>query len=276
MTPNLDLLAAAENPPQRTAARQALADAHAAKSQAEKDLESARLAFTRGKHAVAKTAERLQTEQDALATSTAARAQQLAYAADMDTAPPPAMTGRARARELEAEDEHAATVAALAVLQARVDEAEDAHRAASMMVIACTDRILRGLAKRTLADAVDATLRLKKARLLLHFLDCPEAAGKVPHLGVQRSVFDDEIAFEGERGWRRADATKAAAAVRDEGFASETAAAIKCHLELALGSIYQGEQQWSLAPELAPWVAARDALIGGDADAPLPLPRQPA
>jgi hypothetical protein len=257
-------------PPARSPERQALADAHVARAQSEIDLEEARRACARGRDAAAKTAIRLEAEHAAMASITAARARELEHAADVDAAPPPAMTGRARSRLLEAEDEHAAALSAFDALKARVAAAEDAHRGASIMCIACADHILRGLAKDALADAIDAARRLKKARLMMRCFCCPEKAGQVPHLGVQRGVFDDGTEFGGERAWRRANATKAAEAVRDKGF-TEVGTAVENHLDRALQAIFvEGERQWSLDPQLAPWIAARAALIAGDADAALP------
>jgi hypothetical protein len=114
-------------------------------------------------------------------------------------------------------------------------------RAAECMVIARTDRIIRSMAKPILAQAVEAAADLQRARLLLRLIDSPERAGRVPFIGLQSGVFDDDgAAFEGERAWRRADATKAAEAIRNEGFTGEVRTAVKRHLDHALHAIFEG------------------------------------
>jgi hypothetical protein len=265
MTPDLKLAATEEKP--RSAERQALADAHAAKAQAEKDLESARRAFTRGKDAVAKTAIRMEVAEADMATASEFRAKQLAAAAELDEPAPPATMGRVKREIDDAEAEHAAAISALDVLLKRgVENGEDALLAAEHRIIAYTDAILRSVAHRALADACQAAISLRKNRLLLQFLERPQAVGRVPHLGIQRGVFDDGTAFGGERAWRREKAAKEAASIRDAGFAS--AAAIRRHLEVGLANIDAG--QWPLAPELVEWREAREALLAGDCDYPLP------
>jgi hypothetical protein len=166
------------------------------------------------------------------------------------------MTRAARVAEAEAEDEVEAARAALAGLKANVARAEAELRHSQNMVVAHADRVLRGAAKGVMADAVDLTLRLRRARLTLHLLMRPEMGGRVIAAGRQPDVF-------GEAGDREAEQ------VRSDGFGGEVEAAIRRHLEFGLGSIHEAERQWSLAPELAPWIEARIALMDNP-DAPLP------
>ena len=167
------------------------------------------------------------------------------------------MTRAARVAEAEAEDEVEAARAALAGLKANVPRAEAELHHSRNMVVGCADRVLCGAAKGVLADAVDLTRRLKRARLTLHAMLRPEMAGRVIAVGRQPDIF-------GEAGDGEAEQVRS-----DGGFGGEVEAAIKRQLEFGLGSIHEAERQWSLAPELAPWIEARIALMD-DPDAPLP------
>ena len=125
-----------------------------------------------------------------------------------------------------------------------------------------------------LADAEAAAERLGHARMLLQFFQRPEAAGKVPFIGLQPPVFGEDWAASvhehgHERANRRARADAEARGLRDDGFA-ETAAEIQQHLDRALQSLYEAGKRWTLNPGLTPWIEARAALML-DANAVLPL-----
>jgi hypothetical protein len=260
MKPSSNLELAAEPPPrpQRSPLRQPLADAIVARGAAEQALEAARRAVVRGADVVAKAERQLEVAREGVAGARVSRARALADAA-ADAAMPAAtnMTRAARVAEGEAEDEVEAARAALAGLKANVARAEAELRHSQNMVVAHADRVLRGAAaKGVMADAVDLTVRLRRARLTLHLLMRPEMAGRVIAVGRQPDIF-------GKAGDREAEQ------VRSDGFGGEVEAAIQRHLEFGLGSIHEAERQWSLAPELAPWVEARIALMD-DPDAPLP------
>jgi hypothetical protein len=250
MTPNPPI-------PARRAERQDLADAHLARAAAEHDLEEACRILARGHDLVDEATHRLDVARTESSAATELRARQLAQAAATGAEPPTSATGQARGRELAAEDELAAAKAALDGLQANVTKAEAALRHAENMAIACTDAVIRSVAKPVLAEAIAAADTLQRCRILLHFLDRPQAGGTVPYMGIQRGVFGEEGDREAER-------------IRDQGFTGETEAAIRRHIEFALGSIRKAEQQWSLDPQLTPWVALRNALLAGEVDCPLP------
>jgi hypothetical protein len=253
--------------PDRCPDRQRLAEAIEARTSAQTAVDMARDAVARGRDVAAAAEERLEEARAATATSRAQRAQELAHIAEGGTTALANPTRKARAEEADAEDDADAARSALHALRERLGEAEDAVRAAEQMVVAHVDRILRSVAERVLADGVEAALRFQHARVLLRFLQRPEAAGRIPTIR-QLDVFSDEDGARlGERrAWQRARAADAARQVRDEGFDNET---VERHLSQALQNIYEHEKAWTLAPELGAWCEARAALMH-DPDAPLP------
>jgi hypothetical protein len=76
--------------------------------------------------------------------------------------------------------------------------------------------------------------------------------------------------FGPERASGRAAADRDAMRLRDEGFAGETEAAVRHHIDFVLGEIHASDQRWWSSRDLAPWVAARAALMD-DPDALLPI-----
>jgi len=46
--------------------------------------------------------------------------------------------------------------------------------------------------------------------------------------------------------------------------------AVRRELEFGLQRVADAERQWSLAPNIQAWIEARNALVAGDADHPLP------
>jgi hypothetical protein len=184
------------------------------------------------------------------------RAEELAGAVEGDMAVLANPTRKARIEEADAQDDLDAANAAAAVLDRRLQSADDALRRARNTVVALANSIIRGEARRVLAEAVDSARRLQRARLLLHLMVRPEAVGTVIAMGRQKDVF-------GEVG------DPAAERLRDKGFA-ETKASIDRELEFGLQRVFESEKQWSLDPSLQPWIESRRALIAGDADALLP------
>jgi hypothetical protein len=254
----------------RSPERQRLADAITARAAAEQALETARRAVTRGGEVVHTAERRLEAAQEAVETSRAQRA--LEVADGMARAAANAVRV-ARAAALDAEDDTAVSRAALGELQKRLSDAEDAARAAANLVTARVDVVIRGEARRVLDEARAAAGKLKECRTLLEYFQRPESAGKVPHIGLQRPVFGESwedalLAYGHLRAERRATSDREATRVRDEGF-GETEADIRRHLDLVLGEIRASDQRWWSSPDLAPWVAARAALLK-EPDAPLP------
>jgi hypothetical protein len=267
--PNLKVASAEDPQPQRSPERQRLAEAHVRRDEAARDVEEARRALARGRDAVAKAEAGLAAAQAATAAAAEHRAAELQRAADLEQPPPGSTMRRARAAELEAEDEVNAARAALAGLQARLGTADDALWAANNLLTAYVDCVLRSLAQRTLADAEAAAERFLQARMLLLYFLHPERYGKPVIMNQAiRPVFEeswtDAVRMHGtERATRRAEAAEAAREVRDEGFTGELAEAIARHLDRALQGIYERSQptRWTMDLSLAPWQEAREALL---------------
>jgi hypothetical protein len=260
----------------RSPERQRLATAIAQRDEAMQAVEAARQALDRGRSRVAEAEAAVEAARAATAEANAQRAEQLEVAAAGGTSPPPSTTHRVKASEDAATDELAAVHAAVEGLRQRLGQAEDRQRAATHMVVALADNLIRrSIAARALAAASAAAERLQRARLFLRLALAPQEVGQVPIYGMRRlGIFDedwnDAAARHGrERANRRMSDADRARALRDEDFADVRAAAER-HLERALADLRDGEERWYSAPELEPWRAARQALIGGDPDAPLP------
>jgi hypothetical protein len=260
--------------PQRTPERQKLFDAITARAAADQAFDAMKRAIVRAMDGVAKAEARLADAGEVLVGAREQRAAELAAAAASGAPSAAGCMRQLRVAESEAQDELDAARAAHAKLVARLGTLEDEARAAGNLVVALADAVIRSPVKRVLADAVDAAVKLQRARLLLRFMQRPEMGGKIPFVGLQPPVFGEDgqdavRAFGKERADRRATADKAALELRERDF-GEVADAVKRRLDSALQVIFEGERQWSLAPELGPWIEAREALMR-DADAALPL-----
>jgi hypothetical protein len=275
MRPNSNLELAAEPPqPQRTPERQRLADAIEARTASEEALAAVRRTVTRATDMVAKAERRLEAAHEALTAAGAERALALAEAAATDV---PATAGGMRQARLavhDAEDEAESARAAVAALQRRLGDAEDTLRAAQATAVAAADIVLRSEARRVLAEACAAAEALRRCRTLLLYFQRPEAAGLIPHIGIQKPAIGEDWTysvreFGTERASRRAAADREAMRLRDEGFAGETEAAVRRELDLTLGEIHKSDKTWWSSPDLGPWREAREALMT-DADAVLP------
>lgn len=267
-------LTGSNHQPQRSPERQHLADAIAEREECKRRVRDARGAIARGEDMVAAAKSRLAAAEASTAASRTRRAQELAHAVEAGTTVLASPTREARIEEADAQDDLDAARAALVGLQKRLGDAEDAFRAAQAMVVAAADIVLRSEARRVLAEACAAAEALKRCRTVLLYFQRPEAAGQNPHIGIQKPAIGEDWAhavreFGPERASRRAAADREAMRLRDEGFAGETEAAIRRHLDFVLGEIHQGDRRWWSSPDLAPWVAARAALMD-DPDAPLP------
>jgi hypothetical protein len=257
--------------PERGPERQRLADAIAARTVAEQDVEAAHCAIARAHDAVTEAETRLSDAKAAAEASGRERAMELAEAAAAGTALPARAASRVRAAVADAEDELDAARGAVTRLEGRLADAEDGLRAAENMVVAAADAVLRGVAGHVLADACAAAEKLQRARVLLRFMQRPEAAGRPTPMGRQPLIFGDDDAARRlgpERAHRRARADTEATQLRDEGFA-QTAAHVERHLAFALQGVHETEQRWTLAPELEAWREARAALMA-DPDVSLP------
>src|SRR4249919_3895255 len=88
------------------------------------------------------------------------------------------------------------------------------------MTIALVDSLIRSVAAETLAEALDAAERLKRARLLLRYLANPELAGKPlparlpPPFGESGSIHE----YGEDRAFARSQADAEAMKVRDAEF----------------------------------------------------------
>jgi hypothetical protein len=271
-SPKPKLVAQPPAPSSRTLERQALADAHAARAQAEVDLEEAKRARARGADLAAKTATKLEAAQAEMATASEARARELAHAADMGTAAPPAITSRVRDRALDAEDEHGAAVAACDALKRAVENCEDRLIDCQNRIVAHADHLLRSaMAKRTLDVALEAAATLERARLILRMLERPAQAGQTLGSKLETVIVRNTAGSDyGERYWRGENAVKAAEAIRGDGFDGEVETEIDRALQYGLGKLHESDRQWSTQSFLAPLVRFRAALLAGDVDLPFP------
>jgi hypothetical protein len=255
--------------PQRSPERERLANALVRRAAAEMALEAGRRAITRAGDILRKCETRVEAAREALAAAGAGRAAEFA-AAEADVPAATGIVSAARIGLADAQDELDAAQAAHAKLQANLPDLLDDARNAGNVVTVCVDTLLRSHAALILEQAEDAVAALASARCLLRFMCTPEltAADSLGSPWRPMPLSEDwnqaRQQYGEERASRRAADLHRARRERDDAFA-ETNTAIGRFLSRE--SVV--ENAWNRHPDVAPWQAARAALMD-DADAPLP------
>jgi hypothetical protein len=235
----------------RSTERARLAAALSAEQDAMRSADSIRQAVVRVEDMVSTAEERLRAARGGAEAALEEMSERLADAAMSGT--PAALEDvsmrEAREAEADAADSLTAVRAAFALLTSRSRQANDAVTLASDRVGAAADAVLRTAAKRALTEAKDVLAGLRQ------FGETPEG---IEELRASRAV----LRFMLESGpTHTADAQTAA--IQDclragEDFLTDRA-----------GRLREDSFAWRRHPRLAPWRAARDALLD-DVDAPLP------
>ena len=171
--------------------------------------------------------------------------------------------------EADAQDELAAAQAAHATVKARLGNLEDESRAAAAMVTVAADMVVRSHASEVLREAEALAARLRGLRCILCFMESPEVSASDTLSTPRRDPLSGRLAIRPspvrqDRADRRARDDWKVQRARDEGFA-ETKAEVQKFLSRGVLS----DARWNADAAVAPWQAARAALMD-DADAPLP------
>jgi hypothetical protein len=238
-------------PAKRSAERARLAAALAAEQDAVRSADSIRQADVRVEDMVAKAETRLRATRGGAEAAQEEMSERLADAAMSGT--PAALEDvsmrEAREAEADAADSLTAVRAAFALLTSRSRQANDAVTLASDRVAAAADAVLRTAAKRVLTEAKAAVAELRQ------FGETPEG---IEELRASRAVLRFMLAEPTDTA-----GAQTAKAIQDCLHAGED------FLTDRAGRLREDSFAWRRHPRLAPWRAARDALLD-DVDAPLP------
>jgi hypothetical protein len=239
-------------PAKRSPERARLAAALSAEQDAMRSADAVRQAVVRIEDMVGKAEARFRAARGGAEAAQEEMSERLADAAMSAT--PAALEGvsirEAREAEADAADSLAAVRAAFALLTSRSRQANDAVTLASDRVGAAADAVLRTAAKRVLAEAKAVLAGLRQ------FGETPEG---IEELRASRALL--RLMLESEPA-HDADA-QTAKAIHDCLHAGED------FLTDRAGRLREDSFTWRRHPRLAPWRAARDALLD-DVDAPLP------